>query len=135
MVIFAQNCYCYPFRHNRNPCKRRSQHRAKIYWHASGFGEDVEKHPELAEHFGMSTVEAMGAGVVPVVINTGGQKEIVTDGENGLLWNTLEELLEKTKQVVQDENLRTELSQNAMKRARDFGKERFYNEVQRLITE
>src|SRR5258708_40256462 len=53
--------------------------RAKIYWHASGYGEDIEMYPELAEHFGMSTVEAMGAGVVPVVINSGGQREIVTN--------------------------------------------------------
>ena len=39
--------------------------KAKIYWHASGFGEDLEAHPEFAEHFGISTVEAMGAGAVP----------------------------------------------------------------------
>ena len=61
--------------------------KAKIYWHASGFGEDLEKNPEYAEHFGISTVEAMGAGAVPVVINAGGQTEIVADGENGFLWN------------------------------------------------
>ena len=29
--------------------------RAKIYWHASGFGENLEDHPEYAEHFGIST--------------------------------------------------------------------------------
>src|SRR6185369_8422589 len=52
--------------------------KAKIYWHASGFGEDLEKHPSYAEHFGISTVEAMGAGAVPVVLHAGGQKEIVT---------------------------------------------------------
>ena len=85
--------------------------KAKIYWHASGYGEDVEKHPELAEHFGMTTVEAMGAGVVPVVINSGGQKEIVTDGENGLLWNIEEELLEKTKRLTNDEKLWKKLSE------------------------
>jgi glycosyltransferase involved in cell wall biosynthesis len=109
--------------------------KAKIYWHASGYGEDIEKHPELAEHFGITTVEAMGAGVVPVVINSGGQKEIVTDGENGLLWNTSEELLEKTKSLAGNEKLWHELSQNAQKRASDFSEERFCNEVQRLITE
>src|SRR3989344_7708867 len=29
--------------------------RAKIYWHASGFGENLRLHPEFAEHFGIST--------------------------------------------------------------------------------
>lgn len=108
--------------------------KAKIYWHASGYGEDIEKHPELAEHFGMTTVEAMGAGVVPVVINSGGQKEIVTDGENGLLWNTREELFKKTEQITNDENLRIELAKNAIKRAKDFSEETFSQKIQGLIT-
>lgn len=34
--------------------------KAKIYWHATGHGEDLNKYPERAEHFGISTVEAMG---------------------------------------------------------------------------
>ena len=54
--------------------------KAKIYWHAAGFGEDLEKHPDRAEHFGMSTVEAMSAGCVPVVFAGGGQLEIVQSG-------------------------------------------------------
>lgn len=109
--------------------------KAKIYWHASGYGEDIQKHPELAEHFGITTVEAMSASVVPVVINSGGQKEIVTNGENGLLWNTLDELITKTNNLANDEKLWKELSQNAMKRAKDFSKEKFYHQVQRLISE
>ena len=107
--------------------------KAKIYWHASGYGEDLEKHPELAEHFGISTVEAMGSGVVPVVINSGGQREIVTDGENGLLWNSQEELLAKTKKLAGDEKLWHELSRNAIIRAKDFTQERFCEAVQNLI--
>jgi len=33
--------------------------KSKIYWHASGYSENLEKHPDRAEHFGISTVEAM----------------------------------------------------------------------------
>lgn len=43
---------------------------SKIYWHAMGYGED---DPTKMEHFGISTVEAMSGGCVPVVINKGGQ--------------------------------------------------------------
>lgn len=107
--------------------------RAKIYWHASGYGEDLEKHPELAEHFGMSTVEAMGSGAVPVVINSGGQREIVSDGKNGLLWSSLEELLEKTKKVAMDEKLWHKLSQNAIIRSKDFSEEKFCEAVLHVI--
>lgn len=107
--------------------------KAKIYWHASGFGEDLEKHPELAEHFGISTVEAMGAGTVPVVINAGGQKEIVIDGQNGLLWNTLKELEQKTLQLTKDTKLWKKLSENAKKTAEQFSEERFCKEIRELL--
>ena len=42
--------------------------RAAVYWHATGLGEDLDADPVRAEHFGITTVEAMSAGAVPVVI-------------------------------------------------------------------
>lgn len=107
--------------------------KAKIYWHASGFGEDLLKHPEKAEHFGISTVEAMGAGAVPVVIKAGGQKEIVADGESGYLWDTLEDCIRKTNSLIQDQKLWQEVSINAKKRARKFAGERFCRELKKII--
>ncbi|HSD98499.1 MAG TPA: glycosyltransferase family 4 protein [Patescibacteria group bacterium] len=107
--------------------------KAKIYWHASGYGEDLQKYPAFAEHFGISTVEAMGAGCVPVVINAGGQKEIVSDGENGLLWNSLEELEKKTLELTKDEKLWQKMSQQAKERAKDFSYEKFSDAVRALL--
>ena len=110
--------------------------KAKIYWHASGFGEDLEKHPEKAEHFGISTVEAMGAGVVPVVINAGGQREIVEDGKNGFLWNTQDELIEKTNELIQNTKLWKEMSKAAIQRTQVFGGiDRFCRELKALVLE
>lgn len=107
--------------------------KAKIYWHATGFGEDLNHHPEKAEHFGISAVEAMGAGAVPVVINAGGQKEIVVDGESGYLWDTLEDCIRKTNNLIQDEKLWQELSINAKRRASEFAGERFCRELKKII--
>lgn len=107
--------------------------KAKIYWHASGYGEDLQKHPEFAEHFGISTVEAMGAGAVPVVINAGGQKEIVKEKENGLLWNSLDELQEKTVQLMKNTKEWEKLSESARKRAKDFSYEKFSENVHNLL--
>jgi glycosyltransferase involved in cell wall biosynthesis len=107
--------------------------RAKIYWHAAGFGEDLIKHPERAEHFGISTVEAMGAGAVPVVFGAGGQKEIVADGINGFLWDNLEELERKTYTLAKDTTLWKRLSESARERAGFFSKEKFCQEVKSLI--
>ena len=107
--------------------------KAKIYWHATGFGEDLVKNPEYAEHFGISTVEAMGAGAVPVVINAGGQKEIVIDGENGFTWDSLEELQAKTLKLVNDSSLLNKFSQNAIKTSKNFSKEKFFEQVNNLF--
>lgn len=107
--------------------------KAKIYWHASGFGENLEIHPEYAEHFGISTVEAMGAGAVPVVINAGGQKEIVNDGKNGFLWNTLDELIDKTKILIRDQNLWNRMSNEARKRAKFFAGSRFCSDLRKIL--
>lgn len=107
--------------------------KAKIYWHASGFGEDLAVHPEYAEHFGISTVEAMGAGVVPVVINSGGQREIVTHGVDGMLWNTLEEQQQYTHKLIENHKLLATLAAAAKKRADDFSYEKFCEHVEELV--
>lgn len=75
--------------------------KSQIYWHAAGYDEI---NPEFMEHFGISTVEAMSAGCIPIVYNAGGQTEIITDGEDGYLWNTPEELLKKTKTAINTKN-------------------------------
>ncbi|HRN70581.1 MAG TPA: glycosyltransferase family 4 protein [Candidatus Woesebacteria bacterium] len=106
----------------------------KIYWHASGFGEDLEVHPEKAEHFGISTVEAMSAGAVPIVINAGGQKEIVKNKENGLLWDTREELISQTTTVINDQKQLHKYSEAALHSAAKFSKETFNEKILSLVT-
>lgn len=107
--------------------------KAKIYWHATGFCEDLVSHPEKAEHFGIATVEAMSQGVVPVVINAGGQKEIVENGKNGMLWETLEELKRKTVMLIENDSLWQRLSNNAKDASKRYSKERFCKELYEII--
>ena len=57
--------------------------RASIFWQA-GLDEDIERHPDRYEHFGIATVEAMSAGAVPVVIDAAGQIEIVEQGPRAI---------------------------------------------------
>jgi glycosyltransferase involved in cell wall biosynthesis len=106
---------------------------AKIFWHAAGLGESASDHPERSEHFGVATVEAMAAGCVPIVHNTGGQREIVQDGLNGFLWNSLDELTRITTMVARDEELRSRVSEAARQRARAFGTEHFLHSMVSLI--
>lgn len=105
---------------------------SKIYWHATGLNEDEERSPILFEHFGITTVEAMAAGCVPVVIKAGGQKEIVT-AESGFLWNTIDELVKYTYQLTQNSKLQKKYQQGAEKRAAYFSREEFKLRFQKLL--
>ena len=101
-----------------------------IYWHASGFGED---DPTKMEHFGITTVEAMAGGCVPIVINSGGQPEIVENNKSGMLWSNLSELGQKTLQIVNNNKLWSKLSNNARKRSNLFSKNYFKEKILSLI--
>jgi len=103
---------------------------AKIYWHAAGFGEE---DPRLMEHFGISTVEAMTAGCVPLVFAGGGQKEIVTDGIDGFLWSTKEQLSQKTINLISDTKAIGKLSHEAKKSAARFDTEVFQRDFDALL--
>lgn len=107
------------------PELRRLYEQASIFWHAAGYGEDENTHPVFAEHFGISTVEAMAAGCVPVAIKKGGQLEIVEHGVSGFLWETLDELESYTERLVTDDNLRAKMSEAARTRAQMFSRESF----------
>lgn len=107
---------------------------SKVFWHASGFGED-KRSPDLFEHFGITTVEAMSAGVVPVVIGEGGQTEIVQEGKNGYLWHTKEEAVEKTLKVITDDKLRDELSKEAIKDSKQYSKDKMVESLKIMLKE
>lgn len=107
---------------------------AKIYWHAAGFGEDENANPEKVEHFGISTVEAMASGAVPVVVPYGGQKEIVDDGLNGLYFYTIDELIKKTGRLINDKNLLEKLSENAVLKSKNYSKENFCRHLDEIIS-
>lgn len=107
--------------------------KSRIYWHASGYGENLDKNPELAEHFGISTVEAMMSGAVPVVINAGGQREIVENGKNGYLWDTLDDLETRTNSLIKNEELWNKISNDAIERAKVFSAEKFCNDLRNMI--
>lgn len=108
---------------------------AAIFWHATGYGEDGERTPELFEHFGITTVEAMAAGCVPVVIGQGGQIEIVEPGRSGFLWQTLPELAAHTRLLIADVELRGRMAGAARERSRAFDSIQYASEVRNLVAD
>jgi glycosyltransferase involved in cell wall biosynthesis len=108
-----------------------------IYWHATGFNEKEAKTPERFEHFGMSTVEAMAAGCIPVAIAKGGQLEIIHHGKNGLLWKRLDELRRYSLHLIGDEAMRRSIASAAVERSRHFSRQVFernlYGTIERAM--
>lgn len=105
---------------------------AKIFWHAAGYGISETEHPDKMEHFGMTTVEAMSAGLVPAVINKGGQKEIVIP-ETGYLWESLDQLVEQTLNLINSEKKRQILSRQAKKRSQLFSLKKFAHDLKENV--
>ena len=109
--------------------------RAPIYWHATGYGFDIERQPAKQEHFGIATVEAMSAGAVPVVYASGGQKEIVTNEVDGIWWNDVQELMDQTRRLAYERTLRCDLSAWAIASSKRFGRDVFAAKLDQLIAE
>lgn len=98
---------------------------AKIYWSASGFGENENKNPEKMEHFGITIVEAMAGGVVPIVYAGGGHVEIIKDNDNGFIWENVGNLTKKTFAIISSSKDLRRVSENAKKSAETYSESNF----------
>lgn len=105
-----------------------------IFWHTAGFDIDEQRYPQKVEHFGMSTVEAMSYGLIPVVIAKGGLKEIITDEQNGFFFSSLAELVNVTQKVITlADSAEAQLRHQAYRRAQDFSLEHFCQTLDEMI--
>ena len=107
--------------------------RARFFWSASGFGADEENNPEKLEHFGITTVEAMAGGAVPIVYNGGGQREIVKNNVNGILWSNQSDLVGETKKLINDTKISFAMSKESRASAEKFSYERFKEKIISII--
>ena len=106
--------------------------KSKFFWHAAGYEIDENTDPEKVEHFGMTTVEAMSAGCVPLVIAKGGQKEILIKN-TGVLCDSPEEIATETEKLIRDPKRLSEISLNAQKKSQDYSISEFTRKIKSLL--
>lgn len=99
--------------------------RAKVYLHVMPW-----------DHFGISVVEAMASGCVPVVHRSGGPWLDILDGrqgEYGFSYVTVDEAASFIGALVTDENLRSKMASRALYRAKKFDRSVFMKKVVKVV--
>ena len=84
------------------------------------------------EHFGITIVEAMAAGCVPIVHDSGGPREIVTS-DVGFRWSSLSAAAGQIVMLGENDRLRRELSAASSVRAGRYRPEVFESEITRVL--
>jgi glycosyltransferase involved in cell wall biosynthesis len=113
----------------------RSLAESKLFWHTTGLLTDENERPEHAEHFGIATVEAMRAGCVPIVIASGGQREIVENGVSGFLVQDLDELARQSVTLARDVSLSSRMSEEARRRSEVFNGNSFDKRFKEVLSQ
>lgn len=91
--------------------------------------------PSRSEGFGLSAIEAMGKGCPVIASAVGGLKEIVQDGENGMLSepNNIRDMAMKTLQLLDDPLTLQAMSCNAVATARQYSFEIYKQRVEKIF--
>ena len=92
-----------------------------------------DRQPERFEQFGMTVVEAMAAGAVPLVFGGGGPAEIVRDGVDGFLWRDATELKRRTLELISRPDLLASCRASATVRSSEFSREKFESAIDAVI--
>jgi len=100
---------------------------------------DIFVLPSISEGLSNALLEAMSSGMAVVASNVGGNKEIIEDKKNGLLFEVgdKQDLAEKLSVLCNDKSLREELGVNARNKIlKDYSIDivtekyiRLYNEI------
>lgn len=85
-------------------------------------------HPTIGEHFGIPIVEAMAAGLIPIVPKESGGSEIVPE----FSYSTLEEASSIARNLIENSS---NLSKEMHERAKAFDKEIFKENIFRIVKE
>lgn len=83
------------------------------------------------ESFGLPTLEAMTCGATVITTDTGGMRNFVIDKQNALVTNKndINDIVEKVKILIEDKQLRQELSKKGTETASQFNWENSVNKT------
>lgn len=84
-------------------------------------------HTMHNEHFGIATAEAIASGCVPIVHDSGGQREVVPFPE--LRFRTIEEAVKKTNRLIHSSDVIIKYRNLLQEHIKNFSEEKFKKEM------
>jgi glycosyltransferase involved in cell wall biosynthesis len=92
-------------------------------------------HPSAVEGFGITVVEGMAAGLPVIVSDIAPLREVVGEGEYGLVFSLddSDDLAEKIRSLQADAALYNEMKKKSMKRKKDFEWHTIAQEYERVV--
>lgn len=91
--------------------------------------------PSTYESFGMVIIEAMACGIPVISTDCIGPREIIRDGENGLLvpYDDVAALVSAMRKVLTDKDLAADLAARGRMRAKDFDVKEVIKQYEKLL--
>jgi glycosyltransferase involved in cell wall biosynthesis len=108
--------------------------KSKIFIQAKGEKINEDKYPALLEHFGMTVVEAMSYGCVPLVLDKGGYRETV-DKTNGFRFRDIASAKYSLLEILRNKQKLSAMSKNSIVKSKKFSLKRMQEEIDLLIKE
>lgn len=109
---------------------------AHYYIHAAGLGVNSAVNPHQCEHFGITVVEAMANGCIPIVYSVGGPADIVRKAGVGFTFSSENEL----EQIITTLSLQGVASKNVIEQmalsyhaANEYSREKFHSKAKAVI--
>lgn len=100
---------------------------ATFYIHPCGMGHYPGLSSEKLEHFGITVVEAMSRGCMPIVYGWGGAAELVRDTECGRIFNSVEEIFRMLERKISLDHIH-----KIMDAGSRYGEEQFVEAIRKL---
>lgn len=96
---------------------------------------DIYLFPSLYEPFSLTLIHALAAGIPTAASNTGGNVEIISNCENGILFqkDDAHDLARAVQQLVNNNELRSRVAEHAREAAKSFTLDRMVSQIERLL--
>jgi glycosyltransferase involved in cell wall biosynthesis len=106
---------------------------SKIFIQAKGLNVDSQKYPGLLEHFGMTIVESMSYGCIPLAPNLGGYPETIQNNFSGFIFKNEKQSQKILNILLHNKKKISKMSLNAYNSSKKYSTFRMKKQIDKAI--